>query len=109
MFFRFKYNETASHLFLFCPALSFLWNFFSETLGVKGRPGSLKSWWIVWRRKRVNSRNRVLWDIIMMAFIWVVSTGRNERVFNHTAIFILSLLDYVLFLVNFWADIWSCH
>ena len=53
--------------------------------------------------KRVYSKNHVLWDMLMMVFIWVVWTEHNERIFNHKANYVLSLLDCILFFVNFWA------
>jgi len=34
----------------------------------------------------------------MMAYIWVVWNEGNERIFNHKANFVLSLLDSIFFL-----------
>jgi len=39
----------------------------------------------------------------MMAFVWVLWTERNERIFNHKTNYVLSFLDSILFLVNYWA------
>ena len=72
-------------------------DFCKDCFSVKG----LKSWLTVWRRKRVRHRYRVLWDMLMMAFIWVVWIERNNRIFNHKATSILNLLDPILYFVNF--------
>ena len=45
----------------------------------------------------------MIWDMYMMATIWVLWNERSTRIFNHSAVFMLHLLDSMLHFVNFWA------
>ena len=39
----------------------------------------------------------------MMAMVWVLWTERNNRIFNHKALFTNDLLDSIIFFVDYWA------
>ena len=45
----------------------------------------------------------MLWDMVMMAIVWVVWNERNNKIFNHRALSIYELVDYVFHFVDFWA------
>jgi len=45
----------------------------------------------------------MLWDLFMMAIMWVIWVERNNRIFNHNALSIIDLVDSIIFFVDFWA------
>ena len=70
-----SHRETAFRIFVHYPYIKIIWDFITKCLSVKGRLGSLRSPWIVWRKKRVRNTNRILWDTFIMATVWALWSG----------------------------------
>lgn len=47
-------------------------------------------------------KSRLLWDSLMLAFIWVVWIERNERIFANNFRNDFHLFNSILFFVEFW-------
>lgn len=56
-----------------------------------------------WRDKSIPDNLKLLWDIIMMAFIWIIWRERNDRLFKATANNFSFLINSILFFSNLWA------
>lgn len=64
-------------------------------------------WWSCWRISNISSSQRLLWQIVMRAFVWVIWRERNERMFNNSTKMCSFLLNSIIDFSVFWSNILS--
>lgn len=95
--------ESTTHIFLECPFSSFFWNFFSCGFEIGSLPTTVEEWWTNWRLISIPKNLLMLWDMIMMAYMWILWRERNDRIFNNANNSNLFLLDSIICFVVFWS------
>lgn len=96
-------EETLEHILLFCPFTLAFWSHFSFYFKFSLAPHSIGDWWLEWRCVNIPDNLRCLWDIIMLAFIWILWRERNNRIFNASSNNFCFLFNSIIFFSNFWA------
>ncbi|XP_026440669.1 hydroquinone glucosyltransferase-like [Papaver somniferum] len=73
--------ETTEHLFILCPVIMELWQYFMSSLKVCWEmPFQFNSLMLGWRLGGVNARVRMVWQLLPFAICWEVWNERNRRV-----------------------------
>lgn len=91
-----------SHIFLECPFVQPFWDYFRRRFSFPCAPKNIEEWWSTWRVKYILKSNLIIWDIVMMAYVWVLWKERNERIFANTYLPKHLILNSLLFFVRFW-------
>lgn len=82
-----KASESVEHIFFNCYFSERIWFFFKQILDLQASLTSIATLWTSWIPS-LNSKIRILWDLISRALIWNIWLDRNNWIFN------LSILNF---------------